>query len=164
MKKENHLEKIKQAFTLIIYSFSGLEQTTSSNASSSILSREKRASLDIIGSSHQRPQRHIIIPDIQFSEDQFSLTPAEAVSKDAPKLLLSSPTEKTVLPPDENSRCKRSIMRPSRDWRSQTAFELSSSVESEASAIVSEFLTKTGKNDVQQPGLDGDSMKLESYV
>lgn len=170
------LENIKHgSFNFQPFSILGLEQMTGgSNACSTTFSREKRASIDVIGSHHrpQHQQRQIIIPDIQFSEDQFSSSnsaDATAVVKEAPKLLLSSatPTSENVVQtsmPEE--KCKRTIMRPSRNWRSQTAFELSSSVESEASAIVSEFLTKTGKNDVQDVSGGGEdsTMKLESYV
>lgn len=105
---------------------------------------EKRSSLDI----SRPPIRQIIIPDIR----------TEQFTEQGPRLLLSSatPTTETVLPHHEDSSGARP--RP-KDWRSQTAFELSSSIESEASAIVNEFLNKTQKN--EQEAAD---FKLESYV
>ncbi len=93
------------------------------------------------------PRRHIIIPDIrteQFSED---------VKKAKHTQVRSDGNKKDI--PDSPFTEKRSS-KPT-DWRSQTAFELSSSMESEASFIVSEFLQKT-------TNCSNSELKLESYV
>ena len=156
--------------------------------------KKKRSSLDVnvLASENVRTtnifgqqQRHhnIIIPDIRT--EQVFCSP-EKLNNDQPKLLLSSPTpdKEAVLPqepiiknesknpdksrnPDED--CEKSSKKSRMNWRSQTAFELSSSMscESEASFIINEFLHKTAKNsdsiDKESP-TPSEQRKMESYV
>ena len=81
---------------------------------------------------------------------------------EAPKLFLSSPSpeREAVLPQSNDIESARP--RP-KTWRSQTAFELSSSMscESEASFIINEFLQKTVSNN---ESVSASDPKLESYV
>jgi hypothetical protein len=79
---------------------------------------------------------------------------------EAPKLFLSSPSpeREAVLPQSNDIESARP-----KTWRSQTAFELSSSMscESEASFIINEFLQKTVSNN---ESVSASDPKLESYV
>jgi len=115
---------------------------------------QKRSSLDVNVTRHQR---QIIIPDIRTEQVCRIGEMAEA-----PKLFLSSPSpeREAVLPQSDDTESAKS--RP-KTWRSQTAFELSSSMscESEASFIINEFLQKTVSNN---ESVSASDPKLESYV
>ena len=81
----------------------------------------------------------------------------------APKLFLSSPSpEREAVLPQSNDDIESAKSKP-KTWRSQTAFELSSSMscESEASFIINEFLQKTVSNN---ESVSASDPKLESYV
>ena len=129
--------------------------------------RKKRSSLDVnvIQGQYSRPtlpptaaasvanavphHPQIVIPHItteQFSENTTSLESSTETS---------SIQAKSNQLPNNHSNSDEWKKRPTKDWRSQSGFELSSSVESEASYIINEFLNKT-KN---SPG-----MKYESDV
>ena len=118
--------------------------------------RKKRSSLDvnvIQGQQHSRPTGvpppQIVIPHItteQFSENTTSLESSTETS---------SIQAKSNQLPNNHSNSDEWKKRPTKDWRSQSGFELSSSVESEASYIINEFLNKT-KNST--------GMKYESDV
>lgn len=115
--------------------------------------RKKRSSLDvnvIQGQQHSRPTGvpppQIVIPHItteQFSENTTSVESSTDTS--------SSIHQAKSMPKNRSEEWKK---RP-KDWRSQSGFEFSSSVESEASYIINEFLNKT-KNST--------GMKYESDV
>ena len=82
---------------------------------------------------------------------------------EAPKLFLSSPSpEREAVLPQSNDDIESAKSKP-KTWRSQTAFELSSSMscESEASFIINEFLQKTVSNN---ESVSASDPKLESYV
>ena len=113
--------------------------------------RKKRSSLDVNviqgQQQHSRPTPQIVIPHItteQFSENTTSLESSTDTS--------SSIHQAKSMPKNRSEEWKK---RP-KDWRSQSGFEFSSSVESsEASYIINEFLNKT-KNST--------GMKYESDV
>lgn len=115
--------------------------------------KKKRSSLDvnvIQGQQHSRPTGvpppQIVIPHItteQFSENTTSVESSTDTS--------SSIHQAKSMPKNRSEEWKK---RP-KDWRSQSGFEFSSSVESEASYIINEFLNKT-KNST--------GMKYESDV
>lgn len=131
--------------------------------------RKKRSSLDVnvIQGQYSRPtlppaaasanvnavphshHPQIVIPHItteQFSENTTSLESSTETS---------SIQAKSNQLPNNHSNSDEWKKRPTKDWRSQSGFELSSSVESEASYIINEFLNKT-KNST--------GMKYESDV
>ena len=128
--------------------------------------RKKRSSLDVnvIQGQYSRPtlpptaasvanavphHPQIVIPHItteQFSENTTSLESSTETS---------SIQAKSNQLPNNHSNSDEWKKRPAKDWRSQSGFELSSSVESEASYIINEFLNKT-KNST--------GMKYESDV
>ena len=84
----------------------------------------------------QPPPPQIVIPCIrteQFSETSIPNGSAEALNKVSPVKSESNQMKKS----EEFQR------RPKDYWRSSAAFELSSSVESEASYIINEFLNRT---------------------
>ena len=113
--------------------------------------RKKRSSLDVnvIRGYQQPPSRTsqplpkpIVIPHItteQFSENSINESTTETSS--------SIQVSKSML--SNNHTAEDRKKRPN-DWRSQAAFELSSSVESEASYIINEFLNRTkNSNDLK---------------
>ena len=131
-----------------------------------VLRSKKRSSLDVnvIQGQYSRPtlppaaasvanavphHPQIVIPHItteQFSENTTSLESSTETS---------SIQAKSNQLPNNHSNSDEWKKRPTKDWRSQSGFELSSSVESEASYIINEFLNKT-KNST--------GMKYESDV